>query len=88
MDIRAADTKTAYDEAIAAILRARLAEIQMSRAELAEASGISAETFRRYFDGTRSVPMGNFLSLVLALGLEPGHVVDAARARVASITGD
>lgn len=88
MDIRATDTRTAYDQAISAILRARKAELKMTRAQLAEASGISAETFRYYLDGTRPVPVGNFFSLVMALKLEPGYVVEEARARVASITGD
>lgn len=88
MDTRTADTRTAYDEAIAAILRGRMAELMMSRAELSEASGLSPDTFRRYLDGTRSIPMGNFFSLVTALRLDPGYVADAAMARVASSTGD
>jgi hypothetical protein len=89
MDMRTVETRTAYDAALAAILRGRKAELNMSRQDLADASGIPVDTFRWYLAETpRPMPVTAFLALVGALDLDPGHVVAQAMARVASTTGD
>lgn len=89
MDTRSVETREAYAAAIAAILRARKAELNMKNPELAEASGIPIDTFRWYFsENPRPMPIGAFLSLVTALKLDPGYVAEEAMTRVASSTGD
>lgn len=65
-----------------------MAELKMSRAELEAASGISAETFRRYLTGERPIRMGAFFALAGALKLSTAHVAELASAIVASNSGE
>lgn len=88
MDMRSAEVQSAYDAAVAQVLRGRMAELRMTRAQLEAASGISRDTFRWYLTGERPIRMGAFFALAAALEIEPGHVAELASAIVASATGE
>ena len=75
-----------YNDALAALLRGRKAELNLTYQELADATGVNLRTIKRLFDGQRSIMFGNFIKFCAALGLDPGETVDAVEARVAKIS--
>ncbi|SFN67061.1 helix-turn-helix domain-containing protein [Mycetocola miduiensis] len=79
------DTES-YTQAIAAILRGRKAELNMSNDDLVAKSGIPERTFSRLLSGERPMRMGQFFELVDALGLEPGEVMGLAKKKAAEIS--
>jgi DNA-binding Xre family transcriptional regulator len=76
------DTES-YTHAIAAILRGRKAELNMSNDDLVAKSGIPERTFSRLLSGERPMRMGQFFELVDALSLEPSELMRLAKKKAA-----
>lgn len=66
--------------AVGAELRAARARRGWTRAELAEKSGVTEISIRRYESGTRSVPVDTLVALICALGLPLSDIERAIRA--------
>ena len=82
MDTNKDETKDAYNSAIAAIMRARKAELRLTFEALEKSSGINLRTLKRLVNDERPFVMGNFVKLANALELDPAAVVQSAADRV------
>ena len=82
MDTLKDDLKDPYNSAIAAIMRARKAELRLTFEELETKSGINLRTLKRLVNDQRPILMGNFVKLAAALELDPAETVQAAADRV------
>lgn len=66
------------DDAVARALDGRRAERRVPVTELAERAGLNLRSVHRYLNGERAIPVSKFFALCLALGVEPGEVVETA----------
>lgn len=82
MDTNQAEPTDAYNSAIAAIIRARKAELRLTFEALEASSGINLRTLKRLVNDQRPFLMGNFIKLTAALDLDPAEVVQSAASRV------
>ena len=82
MDTPKDDNKDPYNSSIAAIMRARKAELRLTFEELEAGSGINLRTLKRLINDQRPILMGNFVKLAAALKLDPAAVVQSAADRV------
>lgn len=69
----------AFDGAIAAALRSKLGEKNITRITVSERTGIPLTTLERYFKGTRAIPASKFVVVADAIGVEPGKLIQAAK---------
>jgi transcriptional regulator with XRE-family HTH domain len=67
-----------FDAALAAAIRGKMAERNLTRRAIADRTGIPLVTLERYIKGTRSIPMSKFISIAGAIGVEAGQVIQAA----------
>ena len=72
-----------YNDALAALLRGRKAELGLTYQDIEDATGVNLRTIKRLFDGQRSIMFGIFIKFCAALNLDPGETVDEVEARVA-----
>jgi transcriptional regulator with XRE-family HTH domain len=72
----------AIDEAVAAELRSLRGRHKLSRAKLAELSGVAAKTIQRFENGERSPDMVQLTLLSRAFGISPRAFIDSALADV------
>lgn len=50
--------------------------------ELEGEAGITEQTIRRYFNGTRAIPMPAFLQIARGLGVDPIVIIERATQRL------
>lgn len=62
-------------------LRIERAAKNLTYKELEAGSEITEQTIRRYFNGTRVMPMTAFLQIARALGVDPSVIIARARKR-------
>lgn len=67
-----------FDSAIAAALRGKLGEKNLTRKAVSAATGIPLVSVERYFKGQSPIPMSKFVSIAHALGVQAGEVIQAA----------
>lgn len=79
----APDSPDPYNDALAAVLRARKAELRLTFDEIAAASGINLRTVNRLIAGQRPITFGNSIKLCVALDLDLAEVVESVESRVA-----
>ena len=82
MDTKESEVGDVYNSAIAAVLRARKAELRLTFDDIEAATGIGVQTLKRLINDQRSIHMGHFIKIVAALDLDAAEVVQAAAARV------
>lgn len=78
MDKQKPDVVSAFDAAIAAALRGKLAEKNLTRIFIAERTGIPVTTLNRYFKGERAVSVSKLVAISGAMGVEAGEIIKAA----------
>ena len=73
-----------YNSAIAAVLRARKAELRprLTFEALEATTGIKLRQLKYLFNGERAIHMADFCAITSALGLDPGWVIQSAADRV------
>ena len=62
-------------DVFAAKLRGRIAELNLSRAEVAEISGVSEDTIGKYCNGKANPGASNVMALALALNTDPNALL-------------
>lgn len=74
-------TSSTFAARVAAELRGERATLDIDWDALAEATGLSESSVRRYLKGTRDIPMSAFVELCRALALKPTAVFERAEER-------
>lgn len=82
MDTTIPTGKDAHNSAVAAMFRARKAELRITFDALEAATGLKQQTLKRLVNDHRPIHIGDFMSVAFALELDPAAVIDAAEARV------
>lgn len=72
------EEKSAITEAVAALLRARLGYLGLSKAELARRTGMNREVLRRYLAAERDLPLDPLFTITDALEMDPAALIDEA----------
>lgn len=67
---------TDFDRAVSAYIRAAAAKKKLSQIKTAERAGIPYGTFRRYWDGDRSIGLSDFALIVRSLDVTPEQAVN------------
>jgi len=62
---------TDFDRAVSAYIRSTAAKKKVTQTKTAERAEIPFGTFRRYWDGERSITLGDFASILRALEVTP-----------------
>lgn len=70
--------KSEITEAVAALLRARLGFIGISKAELARRTGMNREVLRRYLAAERDLPLDPLFTITDALDMDPASLIQEA----------
>jgi len=73
---------TAIDQAVAAELRSLRGRHRLSRAKLAELSGVAEKTIQRFENEERSPDINQLTKLCRAFGISPRAFIDAALADI------
>jgi len=63
---KTSDPLDPYNDALAALIRGRKAELGLTYQDIEAATGINLRTAKRLFDGQRPIKFGNFLLLCAA----------------------
>lgn len=66
---------TDFDRAVSAYIRSTAGIKKLTKVKLADRSGISVETFKRYWSGDRSITLGDFNTIIAALEVEPEQAI-------------
>lgn len=72
------DQDQAITDEVAALLRARLGYLNLSKSELARRTDMNREVLRRYLAGERHLTLGALFIVTDALGLDPASVISEA----------
>jgi len=82
MDVPRDDATDPYNTAIAALLRARKAELRVTFPTLETVTGIKLRQLKALVNDEVAIRMGDFIKLATALGMSPAKLVQAAADRV------
>lgn len=78
MDKQKPDVVSAFDTAIAAALRGKLAEKNLTRVLISERTGIPVTTLNRYFKGERTISVSKLVAISGAMSVEAGEIIKSA----------
>lgn len=65
-----------FDRAVSAYIRATAVKKKLGQAKTAERAGIPFGTFRRYWEGERSITLGDFALILDALDVTPEQATE------------